>query len=68
LEHPRLGPTNFTRIFYKPGKDNKWNFEYEKRVYELSEQIFFIRDTLDSKYLTFKRRPTNPDKGSKDPK
>lgn len=68
LEHPRLGLDNFTRIIYKPGKDNKWNFEYEKRVYELNEQISFIRDTLDSKYLTFKRRSTNLDKGSKDSK
>lgn len=56
LEHPRLGPTNFTRIFYKPGKDNKWNFEYEKRVYELSELKSLIREKTDSKFLTFKGR------------
>lgn len=36
LEHPRLGLTNFTRIFYKPGPKNKWNFEYEKIIYELA--------------------------------
>lgn len=62
LEHPRLGLDNFTRIFYKSGKDNKWNFEYEKRVYELSEVKILTKEKLDSRFLTFKGRSSKKSK------
>jgi len=51
-----VGLTNFTRIFYTEGKDKKWNFEYIKVTYELGLQISFIKENLDSRFLTFKNR------------
>jgi hypothetical protein len=56
VEHTRLGLSNFTRIIYSPGPDNKWDYQLEKSVFELGLMTRSKKSRIERKFIRLTKK------------